>query len=546
MSRQQPSSRARAFLLLCLILTARGTQSLPSAPSKEKSAGSVAETSSSTPQHAFTNDDEERKIIRWYRQATNLGFFGQGTVQNAERGAEDAAEHIEQKVVQEEVEPVADIVDEEEVEHVAEPVDEHEAGSRVESGSKQHLPALASRIFGASHGSVGFDHHEGPPLLRPVSRPGVPSDCGFLTYPNGVQIIGKIKHGVVGGFGFLSNTGVAYPIYVGAMRDGLPNGRGVFFWRDDTADTEPESPPRWAYHNGYFQDGERHGAGLEYRGDGTVILGYWQNDWQMRGRAFPYWQPLFDHPWPKELLVYKPNPDVIIDADFFWPPHESTELVSGDADGEGVLEYADGREYRGALQHGKPHGDGVVTYPPNALPNTYGEVNELFEGSFKEGKPHGLGRRWLAGGILMSGNFVHRYLKGPATIKKPDGKVLSGIFKKTKSGPFCDSLRHGPWHTHGGGIKSGTIHWRHGIKHGPYSIAFDDGLQRSGQLEDGLKHGEWKVMLRNSKVRTKRYMRGRLDGLQTETFPDGRYVETFYEQGRILEDRPKVKYWAER
>lgn len=133
--------------------------------------------------------------------------------------------------------------------------------------------------------------------------------------------------------------------------------------------------------------------------------------------------------------------------------------------GETVLKFPDGSEYRGQIKDGKPHGEGIYVRPDKSyhngtwlygVPNGYGVASyangDTFKGMFKnghrdgdageyinprykyiggwrQGLMSGRGRlEWLGSNQLYEGEFVNNKFDGPGKFMFSNGSVFEGNY----------------------------------------------------------------------------------------------------------------------
>ena len=77
-----------------------------------------------------------------------------------------------------------------------------------------------------------------------------------------------------------------------------------------------------------------------------------------------------------------------------------------------------GGVYEGTYMNGKPHGIGTIKWPDN----------ELYSGEWKDGKPHGRGTRWRDG-IIYEGAYMNGKSHGHGKMRWPDGIIYEGEWK---------------------------------------------------------------------------------------------------------------------
>ncbi|XP_028998624.1 alsin isoform X2 [Betta splendens] len=134
--------------------------------------------------------------------------------------------------------------------------------------------------------------------------------------------------------------------------------------------------------------------------------------------------------------------------------------LTGKPHGRGVLKWPDGRKYTGEFKNGLEDGFGEFV-APNKTPN----INDSYQGHWKDGKMHGLGKYRYASGEVYDGSFQDGMRHGHGMLRS--GKLNTSspsVFigqwlqdKKTGYGVFDDIVKGekymGMWQDH---IRQGT------------------------------------------------------------------------------------------
>jgi len=163
---------------------------------------------------------------------------------------------------------------------------------------------------------------------------------------------------------------------------------------------------------------------------------------------------------------------------------------------------ANGDQYDGTWEDGKPHGDGTYTY---ANGNRY-------TGEFSTGEPHGTGVAVNSNGDTYDGQWVHSMRQGHGTEAYTSGHKYDGEWMASKRcghGTMCYADRSqyvGEWLDnlmHGRGMHSipgGTTYegeWKSSREHGFGIQTTADGTTWEGPWKGGERAGQFIVTLPN-------------------------------------------------
>lgn len=177
--------------------------------------------------------------------------------------------------------------------------------------------------------------------------------------------------------------------YVGYMRNGVPDGRGVYVYAD--------SGDRY---EGEFRNGRPNGRGIYIFSDDARYTGIFQNGNIIRGTAFF-----------ADGSRYEGTFQVVTDV--------NSGETSSQPQGRGVFIFANGTRYEGEFFAGDPFGKGVVRHPNGVRCDgqffnqnldgkgtcTYPDGSR-YEGEFRQGRPHGNGTLYSATGeVAYRGAF---------------------------------------------------------------------------------------------------------------------------------------------
>lgn len=141
------------------------------------------------------------------------------------------------------------------------------------------------------------------------------------------------------------------------------------------------------------------------------------------------------------------------------------------ANGRGTLQ-TDQFVYEGEWKEGKPHGQGEIRYKDGTV----------YIGSFVEGKPYGEGELVDAEGFIYRGRFVDGLFEGQGEASWANGQQYTGDFK---AGKFDGE---GIYNWPDGKIYQGG--YRDGKRHGKGSILTADGSRIEAFWTDGKVNGD--------------------------------------------------------
>lgn len=201
--------------------------------------------------------------------------------------------------------------------------------------------------------------------------------------------------------------------YVGYMREGMPDGNGIYYWDDgrwydgnwDFGQLEGYGEYHDAegyVYKGYFHQGKRHGTGKVQYASGNMYEGDFVED-ERHGKGT-----------------------------YTWSTGESYtgDWVHDERSGYGVYTTPDGASYTGEWKDGHYHGKGKMIYTSG----------DCYEGDFAEGKRHGKGTYTWKDGSYYTGDFVEGVREGY-------GEYYYAGYGTRYVGQFVGGKRHG-WGTY--------------------------------------------------------------------------------------------------
>ena len=216
-----------------------------------------------------------------------------------------------------------------------------------------------------------------------------------------------------------------YLVYVGEVRNGLPNGKGTY--------TDPDgfkyfgelkngklhgqgmlAAPHGDQYIGQYKDGKLHGKGTYTWSNGKRYIGEW-----VEGRANG--QGRLTWPDGREYVGAFKDSKFGGSGSFNFPDGQkyNGEWKNGFLNGQGTFSHPDGRVYAGEWKDGKLHGKGTYTWPNG----------ERYVGFFKANKFHWQGTHLWPNGERYVGNHKDGLAEGQGTFTWPDGEKYVGHHK---------------------------------------------------------------------------------------------------------------------
>ena len=186
-------------------------------------------------------------------------------------------------------------------------------------------------------------------------------------------------------------------------------------------------------------------------------------------------------------------------------------------------------------EHGRPHGtNGRKTFA----------AGDVYEGNYKHGKKHGLGKYVSSDGCVYSGEWLDDKKHGMGKMHFANGNVYEGNFRDGRiEGQGTKTL------VDGGAYKGD---WKNGKPHGQGTQTFPEKGSYDGAFRQGLKDGKgflkyangdtYDGLFLNDKASGKGIFTSNTGGYRQEgTFRDGHFVNgtLFYEDGSTYTGRFK-------
>lgn len=235
----------------------------------------------------------------------------------------------------------------------------------------------------------------------------------------------------------VAQDGVVIGHYSGAMKDGVPNGQGIFIdlqgvkyigqfsngintgdWTSGTI----QWPDNTVY-TGALQKGNLKGAGKLTTPTGIKFIGQFNGnnirDWTAGTIQWPDGKT-----YSGALKAMKAQGQGQID----WPEGAEYKRYLGDfsvgmMEGQGSLLFADGHSYTGSFSANQATGTGTLNWPKEGV---------HYEGQVKDGLMEGQGVLKTTHGELYTGQFKNNLADGQGTLLFADGQEYSGQFAQGK------------------------------------------------------------------------------------------------------------------
>ena len=243
--------------------------------------------------------------------------------------------------------------------------------------------------------------------------------------PSGLHLVyvGEVKNGLPNGKGtFIDPDGFRY---VGELKNGRLHGQGIL------------AMPHGDQYEGQYIEGQKHGQGTYTWSNGRKYVGAWE-----KNRATG--QGIFTYPDGRKYIgAFRDNKFEGIGSLIFPDGRKYTgEWENGLLNGQGKFTHPDGRQYSGAWMNGLINGQGTFLWPNGEKyvgafkdnkfhwQGTYLWPNgEKYIGNHKDGVADGIGTHTWPDGERYVGNHKDGFPNGQGTHTWPDGRIKRGIWK---------------------------------------------------------------------------------------------------------------------
>lgn len=185
-------------------------------------------------------------------------------------------------------------------------------------------------------------------------------------------------------------------------------------------------------------------------------------------------------------------------------------VVAGQIEGEARVEFADGRRYRGPFVNGMPEGLGTFRWPDRSR----------YTGEYVAGQRHGWGEYKGASGERYVGGFARGARHGQGTLIAADGTLFRGNFRSGQLHGF--GVRVSPK-----GRRLNLEYWENG------ALVTRDAIRQSTDCH--LDHGAQRWMVQGTDCEN-----GRAHGVGNAVSTDGLLFirDGRFDQGRLVAGRP--------
>lgn len=211
--------------------------------------------------------------------------------------------------------------------------------------------------------------------------------------------------------------------------------------------------------------------------------------------------------------------------------HYRGSLQNGLLHGQGVLQWQEGDRYEGQFAGGLMHGQGSYysqwgeTYRGEFSQGSFtgeGSIDyggdEHYSGQVKDWRPHGQGVYQVENGTVYQGEFMDGAPHGTQSVTYSNGDIYEGEMQN--------------WELHGAGIfsvKEGPQYrgtFVNGIPDGEMVVHYPDGSRYEGGMHDwDIFHGHGRYVLKGKTVFAGNFSEGEMEGEFTQQKEDGtRYI----------------------
>lgn len=216
------------------------------------------------------------------------------------------------------------------------------------------------------------------------------------------------------------------------------------------------------------------------------------------------------------------------------------EFRDGNFDGRGRLQYVDGSVYEGQFKHGEFNGGGRLTqggttYSGGFRKGVYEGLGSLeqadgtrHQGYFAKGQANGEGARQDSLGNQYGGQFKNGVLEGKGTFRDDAGDYYSGEFRNDQfdgTGRFQNA---------NGDVWFGRF--KEGALSGPGEFSGVDGSRYKGEFRAWRFHGRGTLTQPDGQTYQGGFARGEYSGEGTLTRRDGSLQKGIWRDGQLRQD----------
>ncbi len=212
------------------------------------------------------------------------------------------------------------------------------------------------------------------------------------------------------------------------------------------------------------------------------------------------------------------------------------DLLFGLPDGEGTAQYQNGSSYEGAWKKGKYHGIGKLV-----------DVDQsTYVGNWDHGQKEGTGKQSFSNGNRYEGDWVENLIHGEGKMNYQDSSVYTGQWDK--------GIRSGKGSIIYPNEEKYEGYWEEDKISGMGSYWYADGNKYTGNWEEGKKSGQGKMDFADGRVYVGEWKEDVIHGVGKMIWPDqvifvGKWNEGVISGQGILTDRFRVVYegkWEQR
>lgn len=228
-------------------------------------------------------------------------------------------------------------------------------------------------------------------------------------------------------------------------------------------------------------------------GGGNVTIGNY-NDIEMIIKNIPKEcitaKPTDKTPSSGQAEVPKIDPITAVNDTQTYALHAQSKKAADNKSKIIIIKYENGNIYEGEFKDSKPHGQGKMTYSSGAI----------YEGEFKNGKPNGQGKLTFTTGDFYEGSFENGMPNGQGKITYSLGNIYEGKFKD------C-------------------------LPNGQGKMTYSDRSIYKGEFKDGSPNGQGKMTYTYGDIYEGEFKDGLPTGQGKETYPNGDFYEGEFKNG---------------